>query len=125
MKLILIYTLVAGVLAALTAPIPGTSLLLTALEVFMIVHLAKVNEFKLGMKEIGYSAAAIWGISTVLRDTALEILTFFPGIGWVAEVIIAVLFVFFLGSLVNMYFKKPNPSRHEGTTDEHSHRIKE
>jgi uncharacterized protein (DUF697 family) len=125
MKLILIYTLIGGVLAALTAPIPGTSLLLTALEVFMIVHLAKVNEFKLGMKEIGYSAAALWGISTVLRDTALEILTFFPGVGWAAEVIIAVLFVFFLGNLVNMYFKKPNPSRHKVTTNEHSHRIKE
>ena len=124
MKLILIYTLIAGVLSALTAPIPGTSLLLTALEVFMIVHLAKVNEFKLGMKEIGYSAAAIWGISTVLRDTALEILTFFPGIGWVAEVVIAVLFVFFLGNLVNMYFKKPNPSRRESSTDESSRQIK-
>jgi uncharacterized protein (DUF697 family) len=106
MKLILIYTLIAGVISALTAPIPGTSLLLTALEVSMIVHLAKVHEFKLGLKEIGYSAAAIWGISTVLRDAALEILTFFPGIGWVAEVIIAVLFVFFLGNLVNLYFKK-------------------
>ena len=118
MKLILIYTLIAGVISALTAPIPGTSLLLTALEVFMIVHLAKANEFKLGMKEIGYSAAAIWGISTVLRDTALEVLTFFPGIGWIAEVVIAVLFVFFLGNLVNLYFKKPNPSRHIDITDD-------
>lgn len=56
MKLILIYTIIAGVISALTAPIPGTSLLLTALEVFMIVHLAKEHEFKLGFKEIGYSA---------------------------------------------------------------------
>jgi len=74
-RLVLIYTLVAGVISAITAPIPGTSLLLTALEVFMIVHLAKVNNFQLGLKEIGYSAAAIWGISTVLKDVALEILT--------------------------------------------------
>lgn len=106
MKLILIYTLIAGVISALTAPIPGTSLLLTALEIYMIVHLAKINEFKLGLKEIGYSAAVIWGISTVLQDTALEILTFFPVIGWTAEVIVAVLFVFFLGNLVNLYFRK-------------------
>ena len=62
MKLILIYTLSAGVLALFTAPIPGTSLLLTALEVYMIVHLAKINNFNLGLKEIGYSAAALWGI---------------------------------------------------------------
>lgn len=106
MKLILIYTLVAGVISAITAPIPGTSLLLTALEIFMIAHLAKAHEFKLGIKEIGYSAMAIWGISTVLQDTALEILSFFPIIGWAAEVVVAVLFVFFLGNLANLCFTK-------------------
>jgi uncharacterized protein (DUF697 family) len=106
MKLILIYTLVAGVISAITAPIPGTSLLLTALEVYMIVHLAKVHEFKLGFKEIGFAAMTIWGVSTVLQDTALEILNFFPIIGWAAEVVVAVLFVFFLGNLANLYFSK-------------------
>jgi len=105
-KLILIYTLVAGVLALVTAPIPGTSLLLTALEVFMIVHLARENDFELGMKEIGYSAAALWGVSTLLQDAALEILTFVPVIGWAAEVVVAVLFVFFLGQLVNLHFSR-------------------
>ena len=111
MKLILIYTLIAGVISALTAPIPGTSLLLTGLEVYMIVHFAKVNDFKLGLKEIGYTAAVLWGISTVLQDAALEVLSFFPVIGWIAEVIVAVVFVFFLGLLLNLYFKKPDPSR--------------
>ena len=106
MRLILIYTLIAGIIAAVTAPIPGTSLLLTALEVVMIVHFAKVNKFNLGLKEIGYSAAALWGVSTVLKDAALEILTFFPVIGWAAEVVVAVLFVFFLGYLINLYFSK-------------------
>jgi hypothetical protein len=72
----------------------------------MIVHLAKVHEFKLGFKEIGYSAMTIWGVSTLLKDVALELLTFLPVIGWAAEVIVAVLFVFFLGSLANLYFKK-------------------
>jgi len=106
MKLVLIYTLAAGVISAITAPIPGTSLLLTALEIYMLVHLAKVHEFKLGFKEVGYSAMVIWGISTVLQDTALEILNFFPIIGWAAEVVVAVVFVFFLGNLANLYFKK-------------------
>ena len=106
MKSTLIYTLIAGVVAGLTAPIPGTSLLLTALEVYMIVHLAKENDYKLGFKEIGYSAVALYGLSSVLKDAALEILTFVPVVGWIAEVIIAVLFVFFLGSLANLYFSK-------------------
>lgn len=106
MKLILIYTLTAGVISGLTAPIPGTSLLLTALEIYMIVHLAKVHDYKLGFKEIGYTAAVIYGLSTLLKDTALEILTFVPVIGWGAEVVVAMLFVFFLGMLANLYFKK-------------------
>lgn len=106
MKLILIYTLIAGIISAATAPIPGTSLLLTALEIYMLVHLAKANDFKLGFKEIGYSAVAIWGLTTILKDLALEILTFVPWVGWAAEVIVASLFVFFLGNLANLYFKK-------------------
>ena len=106
MTLIPIYSLTAGVISALTAPIPGTSLLLTALEIYMLVHLAKIHKFQLGFKEIGYSAMAIWGISTLLKDAALEILTFVPVIGWASEVIVAVLFVFFLGSLANLYFKR-------------------
>jgi uncharacterized protein (DUF697 family) len=106
MKLILTYTVIAGAIAFVTAPIPGTSLLLTGLEIYMIIHLAKVHDFKLGLKEIGYSAIALWGISTVLKDAALEVLTFFPGIGWIAESIVAALFVFFLGNLANLYFRK-------------------
>lgn len=106
MKLILIYTLIAGVVSAITAPIPGTSLMLTALEIYMLVHLAKIHNYKLGFKEIGYSAAVIYGLSTLLKDTALEILTFVPVIGWGAEVVVTVLFVFFLGMLADLFFKR-------------------
>jgi uncharacterized protein (DUF697 family) len=106
MKLVLIYTLIAGVIAALTAPIPFTSLLLTALEIYMIVHFSKVHDYKLGLKEVGYTAVGLWGVSTVLKDVALEVLTFVPVIGWGAEVVVAVLFVFFLGNLANLYFNK-------------------
>ena len=119
MKLVLIYTLIAGVISAITAPIPGTSLLLTALEVYMIVHLAKMHEFKLGFKEIGYTAAVLYGLSTLLKDTALEILTFVPVIGWASEVVVAVLFVFFLGILANLYFSKPSRHRRDLENDSH------
>jgi len=104
--LILIYTVIAGLIAAVGSPIPGTSLLLTGLEVFMIVHLAKRNKFKLSLQAIGFTATAIWGISTVLKDTAIELLKFVPGPGWLAGVIVAVVFVFFLGILANLYFSK-------------------
>ena len=90
----------------LTSPIPGTSLLLTGLEIFMIVHLAKRTKFHLSLKEIGFSAAALWGISSVLKDAVLELLKFIPGLGWAASVIVAAGFIFFLGNLATMYFKR-------------------
>ena len=106
LKLILLYTLAAGLLAALTSPLPGTSLLLTGLEILMIVHLAKRNHFELSLKTLGFSATAIWGISSVLKDAGVELLRYAPVLGWAAGVIIAVLFVFFLGILANLYFSK-------------------
>ena len=117
MSLVLIYTLIAGVISAITAPIPGTSLLLTALEIYMLVHLAKVNAYKITFKEIGYTAAAIYGLSTLLQDVALELLTFVSVIGWGAEVIVAVVFVFFLGMLANLYFSKPSRHRRDLEND--------
>lgn len=105
-KLILLYALIAGLLAALTSPIPGTSLLLTGLEMLMVVHLAKKNHFDLSLKTLGFSATALWGVSSVLKDAGVELLRFAPLLGWAAGVIIAVLFVFFLGVLANLYFGK-------------------
>jgi uncharacterized protein (DUF697 family) len=104
-RLILIYTLIAALLAAITSPIVGSSLFLTALEVFMIVHLAKQREFKLSFREIGFAATTIWGLSTVLKDVVLELMTFIPGPGWIARVIVAMVFVFFLGVLADMHFR--------------------
>lgn len=103
-KLILLYTLAAGLLAALTSPIPGTSLLLTGLEILMIVHLARKNQFELSLKTLGFSATALWGVSSILKDAGLELLRYAPILGWAAGVIVAVLFVFFLGILANLYF---------------------
>jgi len=106
MKLILLYTVIAGLLALLTSSIPGTSLLLTGLEIFMVVHLAKKNHFDLNLKTIGFSATALWGISTVLKDAGVELLRFAPVLGWAAGAIVAILFVFFLGILASLYFRK-------------------
>ena len=106
LKLILLYTLGAGLLAALTSPIPGTSLLLTGLEILMVVHLAKKNHFDLSLKTLGFSATAIWGVSSILKDAGVELLRFAPILGWAAGVIVAIVFVFFLGVLPNLYFSR-------------------
>ena len=106
LKLILLYVLAAGSLAALTSPIPGTSLLLTGLEILMVVHLARRNNFDLSLKTLGFSATAIWGVSSVLTDAGVELLRFAPVLGWAAGVIVAILFGCFLGILANLYFSK-------------------
>ena len=72
----------------------------------MVVHLAKKNSFELSLKTLGFSATAIWGVSSVLKDAGLELLRFAPILGWAAGVVVAVLFVFFLGLLANLYFSK-------------------
>lgn len=104
-QLILIYTLIAGLLAAITSPILGSSLFLTGLEVFMIVNLAKRRNFKLSLREIGFAATTIWGLSTILKDVVLELMTLIPGPGWIARVVVAMIFVFFLGILADMHFR--------------------
>ena len=104
-SLILIYTIAAGLIAGVASPIIGSSLVLTGLEILMIVHLAKKHDFKLKLSEIGFAATAIWGVSTVLKDVVLEVMVFFPGPGWIARVIVASVFVFFLGVLANLHFK--------------------
>jgi uncharacterized protein (DUF697 family) len=106
LTLILLYTLAAGLLVALTSPIPGTSLLLTGLEIVMVVHLAKKNSFDLTLKTLGFSATSIWGVSSALKDAGVELLRFAPVLGWAAGVIVAMLFVFFLGVLANLFFSK-------------------
>lgn len=103
--LVFLYALAAGLIAGLASPIIGSSLLLTGLEVLMIVHLAKKHNFKLGLSEIGFAATAIWGVSTVLKDVVLELMVFIPGPGWIARVLVASVFVFFLGILANLHFK--------------------
>ena len=102
--LVLIYTLVAGLLAGIASPVIGSSLLLTGLEVLMIVHLAKKHEFNLKLSEIGFAATAIWGVSTILKDFVFEVMVFIPGPGWIARVVVASVFVFFLGILANLHF---------------------
>ncbi len=72
----------------------------------MIVHLAKKNHFELSLKTLGFSATALWGLSSILKDAAVELLRYAPVLGWAAGAIVAVLFVFFLGILANMYFNK-------------------
>lgn len=72
----------------------------------MVVHLAKKNNFELSLKTLGFSATTLWGVSSVLKDAGVELLRFAPVLGWAAGVIVAVLFVFFLGILSNLYFSK-------------------
>ncbi len=45
----------------------------------MVVHLAKRHKFDLSLQALGFTATTIWEISTLLKDTAIELLKFIPG----------------------------------------------
>ncbi|MBI3167857.1 MAG: hypothetical protein HYZ22_05225 [Chloroflexi bacterium] len=106
MKLVLLYTLLAGAVAWGTSLIPGSSILLTLLELIMIIHLAKVNEYKLGLRDLFGFGSLIWAFSTALKDLVVEL---FFLVVWLdfgtSKVIVASGFVFLLGCILLIYFK--------------------
>ena len=105
MKLIFTYTIIAGIIAGVTGPIPGSSILLTLLELVMIIHLAKHFDYHLGLKDIFGIGSLIWTISTALKDLAVEL---FWTIWWLdfglSQIFVASVFVFVLGIILRYYF---------------------
>jgi len=106
MKLVLVYAVIAVVIALVTGPIPGSSILLTGLETLMAFQIARRYGFHLDLGEIGFAAATIFGISAFLKLAVSTLLEFVPILGWfIAKPAVAFLFVIVLGTLADQYFK--------------------
>ncbi len=93
-----------AIIAALTGPLPGTSLLLLGVEVTMVIHLSKKHGCDLNIKEIGAAITAILAVAQLLKILVIELFFFLPVIGWFAQPLVAVTFVVILGMLANWYF---------------------
>ncbi len=104
MEIIPLYALIAAIVAALTGPLPGTSLLLLGIEVTMIIHLSKKHDYDLSIKDIGAVITAILAVAQLLKILVIELFFFLPVIGWFAQPLVAVTFIVVLGMLANWYF---------------------
>lgn len=106
MKTVLTYAFVAALIALVTGPIPGSSLLLTGLETVMAFHIARRYGFHLDLGEIGFVATAIFGASAFLKLAVSTLIEFVPVLGWfVAKPAVAFVFVLILGTVADRYFQ--------------------
>ena len=106
MKLVLIYATLAAVIALITGPIPGSSLILTAIETIMAFQIARRYGFHLDLGEIGVAATAIYGVSALLKLGVSSLLELVPFLGWfIAKPAVAFIFVIILGAVADWYFK--------------------
>ena len=112
MKLVAIYAALAGLIALLTGPIPGTSPILTGLEVVMTYHIARRYQISLKIDEIGFVAGGIYAATEVVKLGLSTGLEFFPFIGWyILKPLVAVLFVLALGKVLHAYFSDQQRAR--------------
>ena len=105
MILVTLYALVAAAIALITGPIPGTSLLLTGLEVLMIWHIARRHGCQLA-REIGLVAVLLYAGIALARIVVSMLSGLLPVVGWfIAKPAIAFLSMAAWGALSTAYFK--------------------
>jgi uncharacterized protein (DUF697 family) len=100
--MILLFALIGGLIAFL--PIPGTSLVLIALEIFLLYKIQnKYNAFDL-VSFIGVSAG-LAGVSAILKALAAS-LTLIPVIGWAVSAFIAFGFIMIFGNIADGHYSR-------------------
>ena len=109
---VLIYACVAAALAALTGPIPGTSIILTGLELFMTYRIARQYGISLKLDEIGFVSGAIYAVTELIKLGISTLLEFFPLVGWyVLKPLVSFLFILALGKVLHAYFRDQRDMR--------------
>ncbi len=112
LKLIFVYAIIAGAIAIITGPVPGTSVVLTLLELGMSYHIAKRNGISLQLSEIGVVSGIIYALVEVVKLTISTLLELFPFVGWyLLKPLVAFVFVLGLGIVLNLYFRDLRRSR--------------
>jgi uncharacterized protein (DUF697 family) len=102
---VLIYALVGTGLALVTGPIPGSSILLLALDVIMVYHIAKRYGIHLALTEIGCATIGVVALGTALKAFLSTVFEFIPVVGWwVGKPLVIFLGLCVLGYLADRYF---------------------
>ena len=106
-ELIIRYALVGLLLAFITMPFPGTSLILLGLEVIMIVNIIMTygKNIHFEIFKLFFSVILV-PLVVIVKIIAVEVFGWIPVIGWIIKLCIAFGFIWSLGSIVN-YLLKP------------------
>ena len=98
------YMIAAAIIAVATAPIPGTSMFLLVLELWMIANIAKRRGHQLHLGEVSTVGGMIFTASEFLKALSVEILTVIPILGWLAKPVVAAGAVLVFAAMANSYF---------------------
>jgi len=106
MNIVLIYALIGAGIALVTGPIPGSSIILSALEIYMVYDLAKRYKCSLNLSEIGCVTLGILVLALLLKLGVSTLLEFTPILGWlIGKPAVAFLAILLLGALSDRYFR--------------------
>lgn len=106
MWLVVAYTIAAVVIAVVTGPIPGTSLLLTLLEVAMVYHIARRHQVTFGLEEIGCGVATVIGLAEVIKLAVSTLSELTLVAAYIVKPIFAGAFVLALGIIAERTFRE-------------------
>ena len=106
MLLVLLYALLAAVIALVSGMLPGTSIFLTFYEVGMMAHLAHRRGVRIE-QVVGGGQAVVYLLCAVVRIVVSMSTTVLPVVGWfVAKPLIAFGSVMIWGWLADGYFRR-------------------
>ncbi len=106
MNVVLIYAILGTVIALITGPIPGSSIVLLALDVIMVYDIAKRYGTLLALTEIGCATIGVLILAIAFKAFLSTALEFVPVVGWwLGKPLVTFLGVLALGYLADHYFR--------------------
>jgi uncharacterized protein (DUF697 family) len=106
MNRIVIYALIGTVLALVTGPIPGSSVLLLALDVILVYDISKRYGIHLSFTDLGCATIGVLVLTSALKLFLSTVLEFVPVIGWwFGKPAVTFLGILALGYLADHYFR--------------------
>ncbi len=106
MNVVFIYALLGTVIALITGPIPGSSIVLLALDIIMVYDIARRYGTHLALTEIGCASIGVYVIGAALKAFLSTVLEFVPVVGWwLGKPGVTFVGVLILGYLADHYFR--------------------
>lgn len=106
MDVVLKFALIGTIIALVTGPIPGSSVLLLALDVILVYDIAKRYGTHLALTEIGCATIGVVILGLALKTFLSTALEFVPFVGWwLGKPLVIFLGILALGYLADRYFR--------------------